>query len=214
MNQYHIAVITENVMTSATIVEYLTQNQDYQVDCNDSIASFLESLRLESQIDIILLEVTTHGQNALKHFYKLGKLVPNAKILVFFEHLDKDLLIAAIKAGAAGYYALNTDLKLLSVAIENLLNNNRVLSPEAVIFLIEALEGNPLPPPPTQNLNAYNLNQREISIMNGLMNNLRYKEIATQNFVSINTVRHYVLTLYRKTGVNSRKSLIKKMQNP
>ncbi len=215
MNQHHIAVITENVMTSATIVEYLTQNQDYLVDCSDSIASFLESLRLESQIDIILLEVTTHGQNALKHFYKLGKLVPNAKILVFFEHLDKDLLIAAIKAGAAGYYALNTDLKLLSIAIENLLNNNRVLSPEAVIFLIEALEGNPPPTPhPTQNLNAYNLNQREIAIMSGLLNNLQYKEIATQNFVSINTVRHYVLTLYRKTGVNSRKGLVRKMENP
>jgi|GEM_PF-3798742 len=147
MNQHHIAVITENVIASATIVQYLTQNKDYQVDCSDSIASFLESLRLESQFAIILLEVTTHGQNALKHFYKLGKLVPNAKILVFFEHLDKDLLIAAIKTGAAGYYVLNTDLKLLSIAIENLLNNNRVLSPEAVIFLIEALEGNPLPPP-------------------------------------------------------------------
>jgi DNA-binding NarL/FixJ family response regulator len=148
MNQHYITVISENVITRALIVEYLTQNQGYKVTSCDSIALFLESLRLESHIDIILLEVTTHGQNALKHFYKLGKLVPNAKVLVFFEHLDKDLLIEAIKDGAAGYYALNTNFKLLSLAIENLMNNNRVLSPEAVIFLIEALKENPTPPPP------------------------------------------------------------------
>ena len=213
MNQHYITVISENVITRALIVEYLTQNQGYKVTSCDSIALFLESLRLESHIDIILLEVTTHGQNALKHFYKLGKLVPNAKVLVFFEHLDKDLLIEAIKDGAAGYYALNTNFKLLSLAIENLMNNNRVLSPEAVIFLIEALKENPTPPPPQDHIfSAYNLNEREISIMNGLIGNFRYKEIAKHNFISINTVRHYVLTLYRKTGVNNRQNLIKKME--
>lgn len=217
MNQQQIIVIDENILIQAQIVEHLSSTVDYHVSSFDSIASFLDSLRQDSQIDLVLLEVTEHGQNALKHLYKIKKLVPMAKILVMTDSTTKLMLLEAIKAGSDGYYVKESGWNLLSTAIKSLLSDNGFIAPEVVKFLIES--GHPdiaYPRPPHYtfiNTSNYGLHRREVEVMYGLLSGLSYKEMAAKYFVSVNTVRHYVLSLYRKTGVNSRKALIKKFNS-
>jgi len=217
MNQQQIIVIDENVLIQDQIVEHLSSTVDYHVSRFDSIASFLDSLRQDSHIDLVLLEVTEHGQNALKHLYKIKKLAPMAKILVTTESTTKFMLLQALQAGADGYYVKDSGLNLMSTAIKSLLSNNGFIAPEVVKFLIEPEQPGLaplLPPHPTFiNANNYALHRREIEMHQGLLSGLSYKEMAAKYHVSINTVRHYVLALYRKTGVNSRKTLIKKFNS-
>jgi two-component system nitrate/nitrite response regulator NarP len=182
--------------------------------CFDSIASFIESLRQDSYIDLVLLEVTEHGQNALKHLYKIKKLAPMAKILVMTDSTTKFMLLQAIQAGSDGYYVKESGWNLLSTAIKSLLSNNGFIAPEVVKFLIEQHDIAPaLSHYELTNTAQYNLNRREIEMKQGLLSGLSYKEMSTKYYVSINTVRHYVLSLYRKTDVNSRKTLIKKFNS-
>jgi two-component system nitrate/nitrite response regulator NarP len=214
MNQQQIIVIDENVLIQAQIIEQLSSTADYQIACFDSIASFIESLRQDSHIDLVLLEVTEHGQNALKHLYKIKKLAPMAKILVMTDSTTKFMLLQAIQAGSDGYYVKESGWNLLSTAIKSLLSNNGFIAPEVVKFLIEQHDIAPaLSHYELINTAQYNLNRREIEMKQGLLSGLSYKEMSTKYYVSINTVRHYVLSLYRKTGVNSRKALIKKFNS-
>jgi DNA-binding NarL/FixJ family response regulator len=48
---------------------------------------------------------------------------------------------------------------------------------------------------------------RELQVIQGLLNNLSYKEIAHNNNIGLNTVRHYVKSVYKKLNVNSRSKL-------
>lgn len=217
MNQHQIIVIDENIFIQAQILEQLSRTTDYQVFSFDSIGSFIESLRHDSQIDLILLEVTEHGQNALKHLYKIKKLVPMAKILVMTDSTTKLMLLQAIKAGSDGYYVKESGWNLLSTAIKSLLSDNGFIAPEVVKFLIEPGHPDIAYPPPTHytfiDTSSYGLHRREVEVMYGLLSGLSYKEMSAKYFVSVNTVRHYVLSLYRKTDVNSRKKLIKKFNS-
>jgi DNA-binding CsgD family transcriptional regulator len=46
------------------------------------------------------------------------------------------------------------------------------------------------------------------------MRSKSYQEIADENYISINTVRHYVKVLYKKLNVSNRIQLIQKLRYP
>ncbi len=46
------------------------------------------------------------------------------------------------------------------------------------------------------------LSPREVDVLSGLAHGQSYKQIAAGNALSIDTIRTYVRTLYRKLGVN------------
>ena len=64
------------------------------------------------------------------------------------------------------------------------------------------------------NINNYNqhtiladLNKREKEIVHGIVNGLSYKLIAIENNISINTVRKYIKSVYKKFKINSKAEL-------
>ncbi len=51
------------------------------------------------------------------------------------------------------------------------------------------------------------LKQREVDIVNGILEGLSYKMIAAQQNISIETVRFHIKTIYRKLKINSKSEL-------
>ena len=58
----------------------------------------------------------------------------------------------------------------------------------------------------------YSLREREQQVAAGLVIGQSYQEIADENYISINTVRHYVKVLYKKLDVSNRVQLIQKLR--
>ena len=54
------------------------------------------------------------------------------------------------------------------------------------------------------------LNDREKQVVKGIVNGLSYKLIAIEYHVSIDTVRKYIKSVYRKLQINSKGELIAK----
>jgi len=56
------------------------------------------------------------------------------------------------------------------------------------------------------------LTQRELTILRYLSTPLSHREIAAEQFVSVNTVKTHVAKVYRKLGVNGRREAVRQAQ--
>ncbi|MFZ4476838.1 MAG: response regulator [Saprospiraceae bacterium] len=210
-----IVIIEDDPTLRADMTDFLQAQDNFRVSSFESIGSFVDYFTMETKVDLMLLDVMLHGQNSLNHLFKIKRLVPNTKVLIVTGSNSEAFLLKALAEGAEGYYLKGADLQVLLGAIQNVLEHSAYVDPTLTKTLIKRYKTNvPEQPTASPELNYmaqnFELNKREMEILTGLSDGMRYKEIAERYHVSINTVRHYVLSLYRKTNVNNRKELIKK----
>ena len=134
-------------------------------------------------------------------------------------HDNPVLLAKAIESGADGYFVKRTDPQPdLAEVVKLTYEGGAFLEPSISANLLKAFQNRKLPHHQvnigelSKNLNII-LAKREIEVLDGLLEEKSYQEIADDNHISINTVRHYVKGLYQKVGVSSRRELIEKVVN-
>lgn len=185
-----------------------------------SVESFFDQL-LERQLvpDIILLDLDLRGQQSIAYLPKIKRLAKDAKVIMVTGHDNPVLLARAIESGADGYFVKRTDPQPdLAEVVKLTFEGGAFLEPSISANLLKAFQNRKLPHHQVnigelfKNLNII-LAKREIEVLDGLLDEKSYQEIADDNHISINTVRHYVKELYQKVGVSSRRELIEKVVN-
>ena len=153
--------------------------------------------------DVILMDIDLPGEDGISFTRRIKEKFPFINILILTVVEQEDKIMDAIYAGASGY--------LIKSAIpDNILDNIRVLYKG----------GSPLTPSIAriifQNINHQKsgkkdklfLSARETEILTGLVNGLTYKKIAKKHFISIDTVRSYIRSIYEKMEVHSRSEAV------
>jgi DNA-binding NarL/FixJ family response regulator len=185
-----------------------------------SVESFFDQL-LERQLvpDIILLDLDLRGQQSIAYLPKIKRLAKDAKVIMVTGHDNPVLLAKAIESGADGYFVKRTDPQPdLAEVVKLTFEGGAFLEPSISANLLKAFQNRKLPHHQinigelSKKLNII-LAKREIEVLDGLLEEKSYQEIADDNHISINTVRHYVKGLYQKIGVSSRRELIEKVIN-
>jgi DNA-binding NarL/FixJ family response regulator len=214
MDQVRIVMIEDDEHTQKLFSELLNAHGYSEIDHYSSVPGFLNGLNLAHPPNLILLDIMLGPQNALIQLPKIRLLLPNAKIIVVTGYTEESYLFEALKAGADSFYIKGDAINHLLEAIQQSLSGNAYLSPQSANQLItrfrrleSSSEGsfNSLSKISIQ----FGLKKREVEVLNGLLAGKRYKEIANDMHVSINTVRHYVVSLYQKTGIRKRDELFK-----
>jgi LuxR family maltose regulon positive regulatory protein len=100
-------------------------------------------------------------------------------------------------------------------ALANLVKQNRLdkVQPAYVERILAAFSPAPSPPPDAKTETKpasliEPLTDRELDVLRLMAEGLKYKEIATKLFVSLNTVRFHVKAIYGKLNVNNRTQAI------
>lgn len=183
-----------------------------------SVETFLSELygrRLS--LDIVLLDLNLSGLESIAYLPRIKRLTAPAKVIMVTGHDSPELLAKAVEAGADGYFVKRADPKPdLPSVVQLTHNGGAFLEPSISARLLQAFQNRKAP------LRQINIGQistalnivftkREVEVLDGLLEEMSYQEVADQNHISINTVRHYVKVLYQKVGVSSRKELIEKL---
>lgn len=130
----------------------------------------------------------------------LGVLSPATKCLLLVDNVDEKFAVQAARSGAWGIISKKADPDLMRKAICTLMNDQMWFSHGVITTALrnmgkaERSENSPLE----------RLTQRETEILVLLAKSYRNKEIAAQLFLSENTVRRYLETIYEKLEVHSR----------
>ena len=158
-------------------------------------------VRKEEPIIVVLGDSPMTSEDPASKIGRLRLAMPAAHILVCSETSDGDSVIAALRAGAAGYLVAPVAAELVLDAARAILAGDCPLSSLATRRLVESLRKStrPLPPPA--------LSAREAEVFSALVAGLRYRQIAQQLYISLETVRSHIRRIYRKLEVSSRAEL-------
>lgn len=163
--------------------------------------NFPDALHIVStqRLDLILLDINIPDGEGFQMIANIRRLQPEVTIMVF-SAIDEELYaMHYLKAGANGFLSKNSSTQEIRNAIVAVLANGRYVS-EMVQQLL--LRGNVTPEMRQSNPLAA-LSQREIEVMDLLLQGKWTKEIATFLNITGSSVSTYKLRIFEKLGVDT-----------
>jgi DNA-binding NarL/FixJ family response regulator len=151
--------------------------------------------------DLALLDVRMPEMDGLAATRLIKQACPKTSVLIITTHEHYDYLIAALKAGAAGYLLKDITRQELLSAIRRVLRGESILDGEIAARALQQLAGELAVPvsPPVERLTA---REREVLVL--LAQGMTNREIAAQLTLSVGTVKIHVEHIIAKLGVSDR----------
>ena len=183
-------------------------NADENYTCVGSYESAEDAITAipELKADVALIDIHLPGSSGIECVHTLKQLLPGTQFIMCTSLEDSDNIFKALQAGATGYITKATPPEKILEAIKEAHNGGSPMSSQiarkVITFFHQA---------PKVNSELDKLSLREQEILAFLSKGYRYKEIASQLFISIETVRKHIHNIYDKLQVTSRTDAINKV---
>lgn len=155
-----------------------------------------------SRPDIVLMDIEMNGMSGIEATKKIKDQYPEIKILIQTVFEDDEKIFAAICAGASGYMIKKTTPAKLIEALQEVYNGGAPMSP-GIATRVLTLFQKFAPHQQQANDESASLSKREKEILLLMMEGDNYHTIAKKCFVSYDTVRTHVRSIYKKLHVAS-----------
>ncbi len=158
------------------------------------VVELVSGLPLESDVDVVLYDAFSRERLTGPVSEELPGT--DAAVVLYTWHLDPDVVRDALAKGVSGCLSKTLDAPDLVEALEKIAGGSVVVSPEPGPEPV--LVGGDWPG------RAVGLTVRESEILALIAQGLSNQEVAARAYLSINSVKTYVRTAYRKIGVERR----------
>lgn len=175
--------------------------------CSASYRTAEEALEdlADNPPDVVLMDIGLPGMSGIECARQLKLRQPSVQIMMQTVYEDDDRIYASLTAGATGYVLKNLPPAKLLEAIVDLHHGGSPMSGSIARKVVETFRS-----PSPQKSETEDLSKREHEILALLAKGYRYKEIADQLFISIETVRTHLRHIYEKLHVRSRTEAVLK----
>jgi len=155
----------------------------------------------ELQPDLAVLDVRMPEMDGLAATRAIKQQCPKTSVLIVTTHEHYDYLLAALKAGAAGYMLKDISRSELLMAVRRVLRGESILNGELATRALQRLASETAPyegPAPER------LTPREREVLHLIAEGKTNREIAAQLSLSVGTVKIHVEHIIGKMGVSDR----------
>ena len=160
-----------------------------------SLAEALEQVRA-SPWDLAVLDLSLPDTSGVEGLVQLRRAAPTTRVLMLSMHDEAAYAALALQFGAAGYLTQEHAIKELVVAIERVLNDQRHISADLAVRLVDLLSAEA----PARRLHE-TLSAQEYRVMLLIAAGLSASEIAKTMHLSVKTVGTYRSRIIDKTGL-------------
>ncbi len=204
----NVALIEDNSQYRTAISIILQLNENLKLihkmeDCEEMIALF----ELQKP-DVVLMDIDLPGINGIQGVWEIKKKWADIKVLMLTVFEDNEKIFGAIKAGANGYLLKKDSPQKILDSIEAVAKGE---SPMNGMIAAKVLDYFQQSQQKKSSLYESNLTEREKEILSLLIKGLSYKEIASNIFISIETLNSHIKNIYRKLNVHSRSELASRL---
>lgn len=155
--------------------------------------------------DVVLMDINLPGMNGIEAVRKLKPQCSQTQFIMSTVYEDDDSIFESLKAGASGYLLKKTAPARILESILEVYRGGSPMSGQIARRVIASF----------QQKNTIEesdlLTIREKEILTSLSKGLRYKEIAAELNIGLETVRTHARNIYEKLQVQSRTEAINKI---
>ncbi len=171
----------------------------------------LDAIRLmeTEQPDVVFMDIRMPGMNGIEATRILKDKYRTIKVVLLTNFDEKEYLIEGLKAGAAGYLLKDIGKEELHKIVHSVHEGKSVLDPSATTILIEETFNKPTQAdkaPASQT--SEKLTAREFEVLELISRGQSNKEIGAKLFVTEQTIKFHLKTIFRKLGAKSRSEAV------
>lgn len=204
-----IIVADDHPLTRDALASLLSRNG---FDVVGEAADGAEAIELASstQPDLVLLDLSMPGMDGLTALPRLRAAAPDCEVVVLTASGTEGNLLAAIRAGAAGYLLKSEPPERIVGFLRGVAGGEAALSGAVARRLLDQVRDGRLGGGVPDDI-AEALSARELEVLLLLDEHHSTDDIARRLFISEHTVRSHVKSLLRKLGVSSRREALEQL---
>lgn len=195
MENTSILIIDDHPLMRRGISQLLQLDNSFHLVGEASNGTEGVALAVKHSPDMIILDLNMKGMSGLDVLKALRNENVDARIVILTVSDSRSDIFALVDAGADGYLLKDTEPDMLLQQLKQIAQGEVVLSEAVKKQLLDRHSNqNPL----------YVLTDREMDVLRLIAKGLSNKQIATELFISEETVKVHIRNLLRKLNVHSR----------
>jgi two-component system, NarL family, response regulator LiaR len=193
-----VLIADDHAMVRRGIIALLQQYDGITVvgDAADGFAAV--ELAKELRPDVMLVDLLMPKMDGIETIKRILAAIPEQRIIVLTAQAGDENLVKAIRAGAMGFLAKDTQPEELIHSIQEVYEGRPALDSKVVWKLLQAK------PPEEQSNQTPQLSPRELEVLILLTKGKTDREIAEHFVLTEVTVRTHVSRILNKLNLNSR----------
>jgi DNA-binding NarL/FixJ family response regulator len=157
--------------------------------------------------NLVLMDLSMPEMDGIEATRQIKAELPRTGVLVLTAHADQEMLLEAIRAGAAGYVLKGVGPAELVSLVRATLEGESPVDQELVMRLVRRLAEEADPPPEpsaARREEPASLTPRELGVLRSLATGKTNRQIAHELHLSLSTVKRHLERIISKLGVSDR----------
>ncbi len=151
---------------------------------------------------LILIDLSSNPSHIVDDLNHLGSVLPDSPVVILNDNLCSNTLASCLAAGASGYLMKDISLDALLISLQLVVLGEKVFPTHLAALLVNGV-ANAVPASVPAD-NTYGLSEREMQILQCLVQGDSNKLIANRLSITEATVKVHMKSLLRKINVSNR----------
>jgi DNA-binding NarL/FixJ family response regulator len=197
-----ILIVDDHAIVREGLNRIIAAEKDMQVAGMAKDGNEVIRVMLESDIDVVVLDISMPGKSGLDLIKDVKQVQPMVKILMLSMYPEERFAMRSIKAGASGYLTKEMAPEEIVNAIRTIYSGRKYITPALADIIAEELQN------PSEKVPHELLSDREFEVLCMLAIGKPVVEIAASLSLSESTVSTYRMRILQKMGLKTNSDLI------
>jgi two-component system, NarL family, response regulator LiaR len=195
-------IVEDDPVMRLGLCELFEDNPQFFIvaQATDGYTAINQALHLKPHL--IIMDIGLPKLDGITATQQIKAAQPDIRVVMLTSHTAEQEMVAALSSGADAYCVKGTNLNQLLLAISCSQEGATYLDPQIARQVVEMLK-----PPRFSNHSSHQLCQlsnRELEVLNLLVDGRSNPEIAETLYISLSTVKAHVRSIMRKLSVDDR----------
>ncbi len=196
-----LLIIDDHEMVREGLKAMLVSEPDFSIVGDAANAEQALELIERSRPDVILLDIRLPGVSGIEVCRTVTERYPDTAVIILTTFSDENLVAQCIQAGARGFIVKDIERFDLKRSIRAVARGEAAIDTKAAVAVLAQLRR---APKANSDPSPERLSSQQLVILRLVAQGLSSREIATQLYLSENTVKGYVQEILHRLGVKNR----------
>lgn len=197
-----LVIIDDHEIVREGLKTILVSEPDFSIVGEASNVDAALDIVAQLHPDIALVDIRLPGTNGIELCRMINERYPETAVIILTTFTDESLVAQCVRAGARGFIVKDIERFDLKRSIRAVARGEATIDTKVAASVLAQLRRSPPPGEPAPS--AELLSSQQLVILRLIAQGLSSREIATQLYLSENTVKGYVQEILHRLGVKNR----------